>query len=289
MRVVLTPQRAQALLDNNIDNNRRMSKARINRYLSDMRNGLWRYNGESIKVNVHGKLIDGQQRLKAITLYGKPVEIELIEGLPADVETSLDQGRSRSTRDALFMRDVPNPLITGPAAKFVLNYLDGFNPRQTQSTAAVEDFLSEFDLTEVAARCDKLKGIIPPSPVAAVVYLGSADGVRNDLAETFLEGVTSGVGLFDGDPRLALRSSIANNRGRQVGKRSVDTTYAIHATIRAWNAWCENRQLTVTRYSVARAGSKKANRLVTPDIRGAPRFGAGVAGLRRHIDDARRR
>ena len=286
MRVVMTPARAQELLDRNIENNRRISGARVNRYLSDMRAGRWRYNGEAIKVNTLGQLVDGQQRLSAVVALGRPVEMEVIEDLPVGIETSLDQGRSRSSSDALFMRSISHATIVGPTTKLVLNYLEGYNPRAPQTTAAVEDFIAEFpSIVGFAEKCSEVKGVIPPSPLTAVIFLGSADGVRARLADDFITGVATGVGLAEGDPRLALRTTIANNRGRLVGKRSIDTGYAMVAAVRAWNAWCENRSLTATRYS---SGRKKGAVNQTPDIRGAPRFGTGVATIRSYINDRER-
>ncbi len=281
MRVMISPERAQELLDRNIDNNRRISQARVRRYASDMAAGRWRYNGEAIKVNSLGRLVDGQQRLSAIIMHGHPVECELIEGLPVGIETSLDQGRSRSSGDALYMRQIPNATITGPSTKLILNYLEGNNPKAGQTTAAVEEFLAEFpDIVDVSGLCSPVKGVIPPSPLAAVMFLGNAVGDRQGDVESFVEGVATGVGLSDGDPRLALRTTISNNRGRMLGKRSIDTAYAMNVTIRAWNAWCEGRQLVVTRYASGKAGK----RTTTPDVRGGPRFGTGLGSLRSIVE-----
>jgi len=275
MRTVITPDRAKQLLDQNIENNRSFSPGRVRRYASDMAAGRWRYNGESIKIDVRGRMIDGQQRLRAIILSGIPQEMELVENIPDNVVYTLDQGRGRSAADSLKMRGVAAPRVVSGATKIVLNYLDGLSVGYGQTTAAVEQFLSEFSEIETySTLANELIGIIPPSPVAACLLLGTTTGAYTEYVADFLEGLATGANLEVGDPRLALRQAITNQRGKAGGSRVIDPGYALHVTTRAWNAFTDGRTITTTRYN---HGKQKTDLL---DVNGGPKAGTGLATLR---------
>lgn len=100
MRVTITPEKAQELLNKN-DSNRPMNKAHARKFASDMTEGLWKYNGDPIRLSADGNLLDGQHRLQACVYAGIPFETEIIEDLPQEVMVTIDTGRRRSAADAL--------------------------------------------------------------------------------------------------------------------------------------------------------------------------------------------
>ena len=65
----ITPEYAKELLDYN-KKNRSLSKATVDRYAEDMRKDNWQQNGEAIKIDWDGNLIDGQHRLAACVKSG---------------------------------------------------------------------------------------------------------------------------------------------------------------------------------------------------------------------------
>lgn len=98
-----TPDDAENYLMKN-PSNRTLSWSRIRTYAKSMEEGKWRHdNGESIKIDADGNLIDGQHRLEAIKLINKPILLAVMRNLPADSRITIDTGKKRSGSDALRM------------------------------------------------------------------------------------------------------------------------------------------------------------------------------------------
>lgn len=70
----VTPMKAARWLKRNIAN-RRVSPKVVRNYAGDMSRGEWLLNGEAIKFDRDGNLLDGQHRLGAIVHNGKSVRL----------------------------------------------------------------------------------------------------------------------------------------------------------------------------------------------------------------------
>lgn len=95
----ITPEIAAAYLEHNMKN-RSLSSSTVNAYAADMRAGNWQLNGEAIKFNKRGELIDGQHRLMAVVLSGVTISMVVIRDIDEDVNV-MDYGRKRSITDIL--------------------------------------------------------------------------------------------------------------------------------------------------------------------------------------------
>jgi len=96
----ITPQVAEDILSLN-ENVRKVSRTTVIRYAHLMSTGRWDYaNGETIKFNGDGSLIDGQHRLKAIIESGVEGPFLLVYNCHSsserDVSTTIDAGRMRT-------------------------------------------------------------------------------------------------------------------------------------------------------------------------------------------------
>lgn len=263
----------------NAENNRNLSKGLVNRYANDMRTGNWKRNSETIKFDRQGRLVDGQHRVAALIQADVTVEFDVAYDLDETVIHTIDQGRARSASDALHMNGFGHSRILAGSAKAIMNYLENQSPQYQRSTPEINQFVGQFPtLQSYTPLANELFGKIPPSPVAAVLFLASADGRRTRLIPDFIDGLKSGANLDDGDPRLALRDTISSARVRASvgGTKALDLGYVFQVTARAWNAYAENRPITIARYS----RSRKTRKLIIPDIVGGPRVGAGIPGLR---------
>lgn len=107
VHMTITPDMAAELLQRNV-RNRSVSRETVEAYARDMRNGSWVLNGESIKFNRLGELIDGQHRLHAIISAGVQATLFVIYDLPdgalengMTVMDTVDRGRTRSVADQL--------------------------------------------------------------------------------------------------------------------------------------------------------------------------------------------
>lgn len=96
----VTPTHAETWLSRN-PNNRNIRKGMVEAHARDMLAGRWILNGESVKIDDTGHLLDGQHRLSAVVAAEVSVPMIVISGLPADVMATVDAGTKRTYVDAL--------------------------------------------------------------------------------------------------------------------------------------------------------------------------------------------
>lgn len=102
----ISPEEAEALLnEHNPYNYRKMNLSTVKIYAQDMREGNWKENGETIKVDTNGNIIDGQHRLQAVVDSGVSIEFIFVEGLDPSVASTIDIGRKRSIEQYLNWAD----------------------------------------------------------------------------------------------------------------------------------------------------------------------------------------
>jgi hypothetical protein len=111
--------------------NRPISEARIQRFAADMRRNAWSENGEPVILDYDGRLLDGQHRMRALTLVDKPVHIYLTF-LPSRVQANafdtMDTGVARTAGDRLHMDDVRYSSTVASIARLCLRLESGPNP-----------------------------------------------------------------------------------------------------------------------------------------------------------------
>ncbi|AGN51598.1 hypothetical protein VPLG_00159 [Vibrio phage eugene 12A10] len=117
---VITPQLAEKLLEHNT-RNRKISQPKVDQYVKDMIAGGWVENGESIKFDDTGRLIDGQHRLTACVQSGVPFITTLTTGLSdPNAFKTIDTGRTRGADQVLQMAGVKNPNNVAAAVRIVM-------------------------------------------------------------------------------------------------------------------------------------------------------------------------
>lgn len=247
--VVVTPAMAANLLAKN-KGNRVLKPWQVAKWATEMRAGRWKFNGDSIRVDECGYILDGQHRLHAVVQTGIPMECILITGLPREVFTTIDVGAKKSGSDTLGCLGVKNanrvasalPLIdsilTSPDHG-VNKYRGNRAPSNDCTRALWEKYLSGFDLPEVYKKCGRR---LSPGVAVAIYYLFSS--VNQHSAEVFFTRLGDGAGLEIDSPILKLRNLLdANERSNK--KYSRETVIAL--TIKAWNAF--SRRYTIKNLS----------------------------------------
>lgn len=94
----VNPVVAQQYLDTQKEN-RALYESRVERYATAMRLNHWVENGDSIRFNVRGELVDGQHRLRAIIVSGVTLRVLVVRGLPIEAQATIDSGKSRTLAD----------------------------------------------------------------------------------------------------------------------------------------------------------------------------------------------
>jgi len=115
----ITPSKAEKYLDRNTHNRTlRMPKAEA--LAEAIKRGEWEFNGDAIRFDVNGTLLDGQHRLWAIVLSEKTCRSVVVENLDPDSQMTMDRPTAvRNLSDTLQLMGYKAHGRLAPA----LNYL----------------------------------------------------------------------------------------------------------------------------------------------------------------------
>lgn len=164
---IITPEKAREYLKRNCRNNRKIGERRVQNYAKDMAAGAWQLNGEAIKFNKDGILIDGQHRLLAVIKAGVPIKMLVIRDVDNTVSL-YDRGYSRATYSSLLMSGVNKELantITCGVAKLKLMMSKG---RSYYSDNQIEQFLLDNADALITAKAIGCKYTVSKNKTARV-------------------------------------------------------------------------------------------------------------------------
>jgi len=241
----ITPQIAAQMLEANT-NNRPARDGLVQSYAEDMRAGRWQTNGDAIRFNVNGQLIDGQHRLFAVVRSGVHISSLVIRNLPPEAFQTIDGGATRKAGDLLNLMDVKNANSVASVARMAILYETGLIQQRKVSRTSIVEFVEQHPYTVEAVRLGRPAGRgghLNAAPVSTVIFLANERRLYDDEITSFLEGIVEGARLERGDPRLALREWSVNERMRNHGKLNTIVTFA--AVARAWNAYAKGERLIV--------------------------------------------
>lgn len=246
----ITPELAAKYLSLN-NHNRVMSASTARLYAAQMRNGMWKFNGDPIRIASDGTLIDGQHRLQAVVDSGIPMRAVVVTGLPRDVFYTVDVGKKRNAADALSISGFANVNILSGGARQLMVYESGaywnekadrtkWAPTPSQIVEYVETHpnLPHY-LRVIESRYKTTFKLMGPS-VALMAYALAADSDQ-EKANEFFEGLSSGVISHEYDPRHMLRELLITNRIK--AKRPMRQYECVGVTIKALNAWFKGAQI----------------------------------------------
>jgi hypothetical protein len=104
-RITITPQVASEMLETNVDRNRPLKQGVVAKYASDMAAGNWvSDNGETIKIDGQGRLIDGQHRLQAVIRANMTLPFFVAYGVHNDAFMTVDTGAMRTTGNIMHVQ-----------------------------------------------------------------------------------------------------------------------------------------------------------------------------------------
>lgn len=101
----ITPESAQRLLREN-SHNRPLNTKRVRRLATIIKEGRWRLNGDTVKVDKKSRLLDGQHRLHAVIQSDRPIQTLLVTGLDPSVFDTSEIQRDLKSRDLFMQMDV---------------------------------------------------------------------------------------------------------------------------------------------------------------------------------------
>lgn len=268
--IVITPEIASHWLSYNIKNRPKV-KRRTDALVTDIHNGDWIVNGETIKLGTDTEgnpwLIDGQHRLEGCIDSEASIISYVISGLDARVsptiQETIDTGGKRTMSDALSLRGETDQTNLAAALRHVHRYLyhQDLRPAREPETIAVlmatlQDHPGLRNSIK-AARTYTILGM-PKSLIAALHYILGI--VNPEERDDFFEKLHTGAMLSERDPILSLRNWLTRQVEFATNRPPTFMTAAV--TIKAWNYWREGRLI---QHLVWRPGGKKPERYPIAD------------------------
>lgn len=264
--VELTPTDVDQILLRNT-NNIPPSKHKIEQYAEDMKKGEWKYNGDCIRFNKNGVLLDGQNRLMAARSIDFYLVVDIVLGLDDEVFDTIDRGRVRNHGHMLF-RELKQEIkpstsqMLSRAIKKILLHDSGYS-----QCAAVHKIKGEKIDTKDKARIEYVKknpiiieqmnyvinnfdsySVAPRATILYVYHIGSRYDVQ--YARAFIDKAFGGENLIREEPCWHLYNLL-----RRIKNKSVNWSQSEieHTIIKVWN-------LVATKgvYKLKRAGQIKA-------------------------------
>jgi hypothetical protein len=244
--VEITPSDARTILEGNT-NNRPLSKSVIMRYANDMKNNSWKMNGETIKISLDGRVIDGQHRLCAVVHSGVTIISMVTYDLDFDVFDTIDCGKKRTAGHVFAIKGEKNYTHLASAsrvyARYEANELE--KPDNRLTNIDVENTLEKNPDIRISVEmaASLYTKIIPISIAAACHYIFSRID-KND-ADIFIEKLLTGAGININDSVYLLRSRLIEN---SASKAKLPSVYIIALVFKAWNYFREGKPVKNLRY-----------------------------------------
>lgn len=266
----ITPGMAQEYLTHN-SHNRKLRKLTVASYAHAMSQGQWVLNGESIKFDHQGVLVDGQHRLAAIIESGVSVDVLVVRNVSLESQITVDVGLRRSIADHLGWMGETNTTRLGAALNALYNYRvsgrfeGGSAGGATRKMCSYRDLLDLLDKNphiRESVRIAKVVGNhfkIPSGSVAALHYvLWESEPAE---ANIFFDLLASGVGLDVDSPIYVLRRVYERN-DRET--RRMSTKHLMSLTIKAWNLWIMGESCRMLKWTSGGSNPEKFPTIVFP-------------------------
>lgn len=269
-KMLITPEWAKEAFSRQPDNQRNISQAVRNRYADDMKIGNWQFNGQSIKFDIVGNLLDGQHRLNACIISGISFWSIVVRGLDPQAFYTLDTGRLRTTATILHMVGYMNTNNLSAACNIIIRWHHKYSARKMVSSRMILNFLTKYPSIIESLKAGNRKpyegkALITQSTLGAFHFIaGYIDKkLRDDFIQTLILG-------FNEDRYDAKRHGVKYMGINELRERRKDelerkiysrNIHQLGLLIEVWNHFYKNEPFNYFTY-------KKDSRL--PAIEGLP-------------------
>jgi len=254
--VTITPATARGWLESNT-NNRGLRQLHVDRLALSMVRQDWTLNGESIKFNDRGELVDGQHRLAACIQAKASFTSLVVRNLPEGARATMDTGLRRSPADWLRQQGVTNSGVIAAALTYQYRF-DMGEPRNVSVRA------TPVEAYALLQKHERIVESVPPGAALHRQVMGPEGmyvfchyhfaSIDQVMADDFFTGVTTGEMLHRYDPRLALRSLLL--RARESQKAHITPTYRLAVFIKAWNHYRDGADVKSLRWNASGKGGE---------------------------------
>lgn len=248
VKMQITPEQAAEWLSNN-GHNRNLSESVVFTYACDMEAGRWKYNFVAIVISKNGTLIDGQHRLKACVVSGKPFWSDVVFGADIDLQDTIDIGHARTTANVAQIERVPNATRVSALATMVLqdaklgiDKMTNYESRPTKPEH--HDFRRRNESELQSALVLRMDHICSPRVLDFCNFTFRRIGL--DLAGKFISDLTIGNGVTTDNPVWLLRKRLNENAA---SKSKLPPKELVALIFKTWNAYISGKPMRVLRWN----------------------------------------
>lgn len=246
----ISPNLAEQWLTDRNKRNRKYSMHNLRKIIAAVRNGEWMLNGETIKFDEDGNLLDGQHRLRAIVETGVTLEIACLFDIDPMSFPTIDNGKSRSGFDIITAAGIEGAKnqTAGVLARVHAHLLgrhavsDSLNVEMRASNTKILELHGRFPevdrSVEVGLRASKVIGV--PTEASFVHFVASK--IDEFKCNELFEQIISGENLQKGMPAYAIREKMA------IGRKKMSDKDKLAFLIKTWNAFFRRDKLVMLRF-----------------------------------------
>jgi len=282
----VTPAIAQKYLEN-MTTNRPLRSGVVEFYARQMKDGLWKANGQGLIFDEGGKMLDGQHRCWAVIECGLNVEMMVTRGVKREAFDTIDTGAARSAGDVLGIKGWEYPQPLGAALRWAHAWARGLT-----AVAGKQNRMSNHEMAMLAQKYPTLTDHVSHIYAASGNSpLGRKAMMRAPLAfarwamfqadpktaADFWDKVENGEGLSRHDPEYIFREKLHEDfRAKKKEPPRVMLAYCILA----WNAKVSGVPIKILRYGEEEQFPDMAGDLLGPKRMAAAK--AEAALVRKH-------
>lgn len=240
----LTPELAKKYLKNNT-HNRDLSSSKLNEYIEALKKGHWKENGESLIIDINGKVKDGQHRLEAVVKSGIGYSAVLVTDVKTDVMHTIDTGKNRSLADMLKLNGFKSSSAVASVVKMIVPFergeRTGNSGRGSGSNTVTNSIGLEYamknrqnleDLVRHALTLYKRSRTRVIAPAKLAFYMYVLGGYKNsDNIILFMKNLI-GINMYEGNAASWLYGKLLSTKQDKV---SLNSKWVLGVTIKAWN------------------------------------------------------
>ena len=250
--VLLTRELAEEYMTHNTGN-RREKPVKQAGMVRDQLSGNWLQTGESIKFDRDGRMIDGQNRCRAVMTSGVPIPVLVIRGLDPESQGVMDSGTTRTSRDALYFAGIDSAKEVNAVANIHRAWKLGVLPHAGSILAGTSRMTNsetveyarqhpEVETAAIAAKSIYARGLrLPVGAIgAAIVEFSKIDP---DACEDFFQRIVDIRTTGHGDPIATLIKRVGEIKKLGSTHRLYESA-ALYLLFRTWNACRSGERIT---------------------------------------------
>ncbi len=220
---LITPAQAGNWLKYNNPNNRPISKHVAERYCRDMNRGAFPTTHAPIAFDWNGNIGNGQHRLTAIVMSGKPQRMVVCRGENPANFPYFDRTKPRNAGDTLALMGIPNQNVTAAAVRVLSCLLRGVldSERRMEPDECLAFYLEHQE--HLAPFCSVKQPKIPAAALGTLAFLHFKYPKESVI---FYGSLHTGAELRQTDSILHLREWLHNapTKGRDMQGKQITNT-----------------------------------------------------------------